>query len=686
MQKHPKQAFGIFEDGHTIRLAHIIKENDLLYLEAVDRIDLDKPIYRESEGQALPDTEPENWEENSGETDIKLDEYETGISSPMQMQSYDNLFAAHPLRLGVVSVNINDDNILRTSEQLSSPSAIKKYAKEVVNAQHYKSGHWQYSFARINDHKELWIHQGVNLLLELVRDFQRKSRIPIYYQLADANDIALTDYFKQLVAGVEKRILLVYLGEDYRKAFVFENGIWTDTLILQIPQRKPEIEVICSKLSLALDSSPHDDPEVIIVCGDLVNDMDIQYLRSQYEGVEVDFLGFPHLIVAEEKTDLFDKVYLSQFAIPIALAYKSLHPDDAHFTPSNFLPSSVVEGQKVFKVAWHGFLVLGLVFITTLYFTVNLLQGSKTYRTALKDNADLNKTLTIRREEAKEIQEIRKNLELHQKSIEAMRTVLENKNPWAFLLDEINRKFGSLSTSWLTNLRMDKDLLVITGTTTNRSNVIQVADMLPNSQIRKVTNTKVRDYTLWQFEIASELPKVDWMAKIKEDLQKLIAIKEAYGENMPGSAGAKEAIAGLAAFPENLLLTPPAELLKKNDAPVAEYRKFLTAAQSTNIWQYRELGQGFLQKNLNHALSPYVRWRMAYRMYLDKEYGFARQFVEPMLLKQDANYGHAVLLAGRIYYAMKNDKYKEMYRIMRNDYATSPLSVIVKEDMKVIGK
>ncbi|HNX38435.1 MAG TPA: hypothetical protein PL124_10250 [Candidatus Cloacimonadota bacterium] len=687
MQKHPKQAFGIFEDGHSIRLAHLIKENDLLYLEALDRVDLDKPIYRESEERALPETEPDEWDEKTADTDLKIEDYDASLSSPLEMQPYDNLFAAHPLRLGVIALNINDDNIIRSTESFTKPGTIKKYAKDTITAQNFKAGSWEYSFANIGGRKNLWLHQGINLLLEMVRDFQKKSRIPLYYQLADANDIALTDYFKQLIAGIEKRMLLVCLGEDYRKAFVFENGVWIDTLPLQIPQRRPEVEVIYSKLSLALDSSPHGDPEVIVVCGDMVNDLGIQYLRTQFEGAEVNFLGFPHLIVDEEKADLFDQAYLSQFAIPIALAYKALHPDDAHFTQSNFLPSNIVEGQKVFKVAWHGFLVLGLIFVFTTFFTVHLLQGSKNYREATKNNRELNRILTIRREEAKEIQQIRMNLELHQKSIEAMRTVLDNKNPWSFLLDLIDRKFASLSTSWLTNLRMDKGKLILTGTTTNRGHVIQFADMLPNSQIRKVTNSKVRNYTLWQFEISSDLPKVDWMGKIEEDLQRLMAIKEAYGEGGLDSGGGKAAaITGLAAIPENLLLTPPPQLLAKKDAAVTAYNAFLVSAKGKNIWQYRELGQGFMQKYLNHPLAPYVRWRMAYRFYLDKEYGFAMQYLKPMLKVQNSNYGYAVLLAGRIYYATGDQQYKEMYRIMKSDYAMHPLAAVVNEDLKVVGK
>ena len=687
MQKHPKQAFGIFEDGHTIKLAHVIKENEQFYLEALDRVELDRPIYRETEEKVNLEAEADNWDQGTSEEGLKIDEFETIGGPSLQMLPQDNLLSAHQLRKGVIALNINDENIHRSTEQLSKSVSIKRYARDSISAVNYRAGQWQYSYAKIGGRKDLWLHQGINLLLEMVRDYQRKSRLPLYYQLADANDIALTDYFKQLVSGIEKRMLLVYLGEDYRKAFVFENGNWSDTLPLQITQKKPDIEVIASKLSLALDSSGHEYPEAIVICGDLVSQEGLDYLRGQFENTELSFLGYPYFIVNDAKPELLDQAYLSRFAIPIALAFKALHPDDVFFTPSNFLPANIIEGQKVFKIAWHGFLVLALVFFFTIFFTLRLLQANKKVVDAKKQDRELTQTLAIRRTEAKEIQEIRSKLELHQKSIEAMRTVLDKKNPWSYLLDIINRRMAANPTSWLTNLRMEKDKLILSGATTSRANVIQFADMLPNSEIKKVTASKIRQYTIWLFEISSDLPEVDWMSKIEEDLERLMALKESYGEAIASGSGThKDTITGLASIPDNLLLNPPDKLLAGKDAAIPSYKAFIASTKTTNIWTYREMGQGFLQKNTNSPLAPYVRWRTAYRMYLDKEYDFALKFVQPLLSVEDDKHGHAVLLAARIFYAKKDPRYKEYYAIMKNDYARHPLAPLVQEDLKIVGK
>lgn len=683
MQKHPKQAFGIIEDGHKIKLAHIICENDLIYLQSVGMAELDRPIYHNSNEQNHLESDTENWNDKATNETIDVPDFEYE-SSDVLIKSFDTVCSSFPLRLGVVSINVNDENLIRSNEPITSQSAIKKWAKEIVGSVNYRKGNWQYSVVNVGERSEVWVHHGENLLLEMLEEYHRKMRSPVYFQLADANDIALTDYFKQMIVGVDKRMLLVYLGEEYRKAFVFSNGVWIDTLNLQIPQNNPDPEVICSKLSLALDSYSKSDPEVIIVSGDLIDNQGLTLMKNHFEGVEVDFIGFPQFIVSEDNTELNDRAFLSQYALPIALAYKSVNLEGNHFTKSNFLPSAIIEGQKVFKVAWHGFLVLGLIFITTLYFTINWLQGSNALRSNRIENKDLAKTLTQKRMEAQELLAVRKNLDQSQKNIEDIMTLLEDKNPWSFLLNELNHTLEQQSISWLNNLRVEKGTLMLTGTTTNRSSVIRIADLLPDSQIRKVTNTKIREYQLWQFEISSKLPSYDWKGIIEADLEELKAIKEAYGEKNSASVSSIEDT-GINEIPASIQLTPPSALLKKQDDSVRAYNNFINTLSKNTPWKYREEGQRYLQKYGNSPLASYARWHFAYKLYLDRDYGYAQQFLEPLLIAGTPHRSYNLLLAARVFYAQKNPKYIEMYRILKSDYSTSPLAPVITSDIKSLG-
>ena len=49
---------------------------------------------------------------------------------------------------------------------------------------------------------------------------------------------------------------------------------------------------------------------------------------------------------------------IARYAIPIALAWKTLEPKNKKFSTTNLLPNKVIENQKYSKIAWHGYLII----------------------------------------------------------------------------------------------------------------------------------------------------------------------------------------------------------------------------------------------------------------------------------------------------------------------------------------
>lgn len=710
MIKHPKQAYGIFEDGHTIRIVQMMRDKEQLFLVGVDRVEIDNPLYhRKGDEPAFsPDYESNTWEDNKQDVNLNLDEFETNVIPDYRINPLEAMLLSYDLKNGVIAININDDNIIRSSEFPENSRAINRYAKANLSPDEYKNHEWQYSEVQIANRAQLWFHHGHNLLLELLQEHRRKNKLQLYYQLADANDVAITDYFR-LHGLSDQRTLLIYLGQDYRKAFVFDNGIWNNTLVLQISQHDPEPDIIYSKLSLAMDSAGENDPERIVICGDHASRDIIDYLQKQYHEVQVEPLSFGHLMVDSEKAELFDSAYLSQYALPIALACKALYPDDDRFSNTNFLPGRILESQKVFKIAWHGFLVLALIFLMVLLSTVSILKAGQTIRTEKALKRELDFTLAQKRKEAAEIQQIRTELDNQEKSIEALKTILEGKNFWTEILNAGNRVFASHPTSWLTNLKKEKEMLFISGVTTRRASVVDFANSFPNSQIRKVTLNKIRNTSTWAFEITADFPKVDWTAEIDKDLEALRSLKSNYGETAEAAQAVQNANNPtgpvipistprteskqktdkrgrviLSPLPQNSCPLPREELTKANTEDAVDYKNFVLSINKGNMWEYRDLGLKFIKKHPQSELQPAVRWWLCYRMYLDKDYSFAAQYLEPMLRTSDRYYPYSLLLNARILYAQGSANYEDIYLQLKNDYARHALISQINKDLAEI--
>lgn len=707
MVKHPKQVFSIVEEGHTIRLVHMVRDRNQVYLRSMDRVDLDAPVYRHTED--LPEASPEknSWEsDNQVNDEINLDDFGTDIPSDIRVAPWENMLNGYDLRHGVIALNVNEDNLIRSPEDIHKPKDIKQFAKANLSPELYKAKEWTGFRVRVNQRPSLWFHKGNFVLLNMLLNYAKVRKQNMYFQLADANDVALADYFRINSLDPEKRTLLVYLGQEYRRAFLFEKGHWVHTLTLQISQKSPEPDFVYSKISLALDSAQLKDPEEIVLCGDLANRELLEYLGKQYNPDMVHMMSFSHIVLDSERAEYIDADYLVQFALPIALGYKALHPEDGRYNQTNFLPYKVVEGQKTYKVAWHGMLVLTAVFVVAFIGTIAILKANQQFRQATELKRQQEITLAKRRAEAAEIQEIRNALEKQHQLMEVIKSVLTNKNPWSLVLDTLNRKFAQRPVSWITSLRREQDKLALSGTTTNRQNIVEFAAVLPNSRIIKVNHAKIKERTVWVFEIRSDMPTVDWMALIQQDLDEVMAFKQMYGEagKQNGSAVAPvqkpggpllattpdiknlKPYKGLAPLAAQYMPVPTDRIVKDNASLMPAYNAFIAAVNRGNLWEYRDLSAKFITNNRRSPLVPYFQWHMANRMFIDRDWDMVRLFTEPLLKEMSDLYPYALLVEARTDFVKDNPAYKAKYVTLQNDYARHPISGQIKADLAIINK
>ena len=167
MSKHSRLAFGLFEDGHTIRLVQLYKDKGQFLLQGIDRVELDQALYHAQEMQTtMQDYEKSSWEDNSGSSDkLILDELEEDFSSDVKLSPWDAMLTSVDLKGGVIAVNVNDDYLIKSREQISNSHAIKRYAKTGLSPEEFRQGDWQSSRVNIGGSSVLWIHRGPNLLL-----------------------------------------------------------------------------------------------------------------------------------------------------------------------------------------------------------------------------------------------------------------------------------------------------------------------------------------------------------------------------------------------------------------------------------------------------------------------------------------------------------------------------------------
>ena len=295
MKRKPKEAFGIVQDGLTIRIVHLRKDESDTFLMGLDSIELESDWYKADQviaGSPNADfipTEIQNLDIN------QYDVYETATQEEREStlpttnaKPTTVLLSKFNFQNGVIALNIHEEHIIKDTSGKVDKKDIVKFRKEKLTKLQMKSGEWSSCIVEAAGQKQHWLYTGPNMLLHTLQDYAKEAHTKLYYQLADANDLILTDFFRYTQNIEEgKTVLLVYLGIEYRKMFLFQDGKWINTFPLQITQSRPEPEVINSKIALALDSAQIAEPDEIVLTGDWASRELCDYMNTQNISVQV---------------------------------------------------------------------------------------------------------------------------------------------------------------------------------------------------------------------------------------------------------------------------------------------------------------------------------------------------------------------------------------------------------------
>jgi len=716
MPKASKIAFGFAEDGISLKLAIITREGNQVFIKNLEQVELDNPLYIHKPQVAVVD-ETDKQFGSGASADMNMDEFTAENIATYQVKPYEHLFRNNPLFQGVIALNVNKDNLIRLPINTSvlPPKQRNKLVRENLPIKDYRKGLWQSSVVAVNEQPELWLHRGENRLLEILEASRISTKANYYYQLADANETALASLFAySLPATAEESSILLHLGVEFHHALVFKGNKWFASLPIQVTQHEPDIQTIYSKLSFALDEAHIADPQVLYVCGDLCNEDNLEYLKEQLPNSAVRMWELTGFDLDPEAATGFSPAQIVRYVLPIALAWKALLYDKTLPHLSNFLPGYIIEGQKVFKIAWHGFLTLGLMFALSLYLTVSYLGNSLKLTEAKSQYKSLQSEFGRKKARADAVLAMAKAIDAQAGIIEAIKTILVGKNPWNEILTTLTNDLKAHPISWLMNFKRAKDGFTIIGMTTERSNIVHFASLFPAAKIAKVTRHNIRNNTVWQFEIVYAFPVVNWYAMMEKDAQALKKMEESRA--LPGretvvkpvskaNQPAESAKSGLGRELSKLKTSivekteqlkqekketvidrpiPPPELLSAADDPsVKDYKDFMTAFNKRQDWVMIDRGVKFINNYSPSPLISYVRWYLSYRAWQNKEYYRPLTWLEPMLKKPDAIYPYTLMLTGLIYRdSGDTQRGEDLWKSVLRDYPQHPVAKTVRELLK----
>ncbi|MCK4689477.1 MAG: hypothetical protein KAT41_04185, partial [Candidatus Marinimicrobia bacterium] len=199
-----------------------------------------------------------------------------------------------------------------------------------------------------------------------------------------------------------------------------------------------------------------------------------------------------------------DAASLQNFTGVLGLVVTALKSDEKNLYKFNLLPEYVQKRQQVFKIAWHGLLILILILLMPI--TVNWLNNSKRYLQESHENEvelldrsieDLNWVGTFVDSLVFELGDL-------QAEYNKLDSLARRTRRTTVTIDKIYRAARRVNGLWFTDVNVKSSAIEITGYSIYRNRIPLFIKRFPRASIESISPTEIREKVVYQFKVVIE--------------------------------------------------------------------------------------------------------------------------------------------------------------------------------------
>jgi hypothetical protein len=501
-----KVAFGIFVDGLELKFAHLSLKGKKIILHDLKKVTLRKKLDEQvghavgfGEGQELFPTEEHM------EGSVLIEQERTDSNAEVIL----NLLSQYPPKKYLLTYSLAEPSVYyHTLEGKpgSKNGQLKKRAIEELKA--IRSGASDPETVEVIPSSEkgalcIVREDGLHLinLLEEIKPFIGKTlpRIPFI----DAADLSLMNLARLDYDLREDEItVILYVGVEYSRIIFMKgkNHLHFAPLITEGTESPNLDNRLYSRILLEQDNL--DIPKIhrLILAGNAQKIHLEEFLSGRFPSAEVEYMELRGLEKTAPQQQTAEAC--AEYAVPIATAWRSLDPKNENFLTTNLLPVSLIERQKFFKLAWHGYALLALIFLSTLFFTWNVLKmrveiNSKSNMLAEKEHR-LADNLSLK----SSIAALQEKIDRHKNALALYDSLVPGSNLWTSILTKGTNKIRELNSLWLTSIATTPDGgMEISGIALYRSRIPKFAALFDKATLREIAVKEIRERKVYEFDL-----------------------------------------------------------------------------------------------------------------------------------------------------------------------------------------
>ncbi len=348
---------------------------------------------------------------------------------------------------------------------------------------------------------------GISLYrtIEDIKPFlnNRTPKIP----LIETSDIALMNLARANYGFAPDEIsAIVYVGTEFTR-LIFMKGSEFFHFAPVLGEGYDSINIqntVYSRLLLEQDNLGIPRIDRILLAGESRRITFDEFLKDQLPEVDIQYLQTPYLdtsLLSPETQEL-----IPEYAVAIATAWKILDENNPAFYPINLLPEFIREEQRAFKLGWHGYLLLSLIFFSTFYFTYQISMLNSELHTQKEILVQKQAQLEENQRLQAKISDLNDQLERFRLALSVYDSIVPGYDKWSQLIEKVSHSVENINSLWITDLKSaEGGNLVFNGFAIYRSRIPKIAQLNSNTILNKVMQEEIREKTVYNYELT--IPK-----------------------------------------------------------------------------------------------------------------------------------------------------------------------------------
>jgi Tfp pilus assembly protein PilN len=328
------------------------------------------------------------------------------------------------------------------------------------------------------------------------------NRLPMIPAI-DSADISLMNMVKlNYDLQPQDVTVIVYVGVEFtRLIFMRGDHFYQFAPIIGEGYDSPNLQnTVYSRLLLEQDNLAIPRISRIILAGQCKRIGFKEFLSQQLPDQEIEYLLAPQLDTSMLSAE--DQEMISEFAVPIGAAWRVVDSTTPKIYSINLLPAEVREGQRVFKLAWHGYVLMGVLFLSAFFFTMQISQKSKDIR-------ELRDVLILKESQKAEnatlsnsIMALEEQLNRYKASLALYDSLVPGAERWSKVLTQLSHGVEDLNSIWLTDFNGQQDGAVnMNGYAVYRTRIPRLSTLFDNAILREVNVQAIREQTVYKYKI-----------------------------------------------------------------------------------------------------------------------------------------------------------------------------------------